>query len=139
MIKLGSDHVEIEKKLVQIKNELPGLASADSKASLALRLRSSKAILALWAPHIQIEETSFNAAAIAGAMTFDEQLQLSEGDRKTSHRIMSVRLSSRFLLCCSTWNKRTGLLWLQGCQRKWLRCSFRENGKRNGLQCCRSF
>ena len=31
----------------------------------------------MWAPHIQIEETSFKAAAIASAMTFDEQLQLS--------------------------------------------------------------
>ena len=75
--RLGSDHVVIEKKLVQIKNALPGLASADSKASLALAVEFLKGILAMWAPHIQIEETSFKAAAIASAMTFDEQLQLS--------------------------------------------------------------
>jgi hemerythrin-like domain-containing protein len=75
--KLGSDHVEIEKKLVQIKNTLPGLASADSQASLSLSVEILKGILSLWAPHIQIEETSFKAAAIVSAMTFDEQLQLS--------------------------------------------------------------
>jgi len=75
--KLGIDHVEIEKKLVQIKNTLPGLASADYKASLVLTVETLKAILSLWAAHIHIEETSFNAAAIAGAMSFDEQLQLS--------------------------------------------------------------
>ena len=75
--KLGSDHVEIEKRLIQIKNTLPGLASADSKASLAIAVEILKGILTIWAPHIQIEETSFKAAAIASAMTFDEQLQLS--------------------------------------------------------------
>ena len=75
--KLGSDHVEIEEKLVQIKNTLPGLDSADANASLALAVEILKGILPLWAAHIHIEETSFTAEAIASAMTFDEQLQLS--------------------------------------------------------------
>jgi hypothetical protein len=75
--RLGADHIEIEKKLIQIKNTLPGLASDGSKASLAHAVESLKGILTMWAPHIHIEETSFNAAAIASAMTFDEQLQLS--------------------------------------------------------------
>ena len=75
--KLGSDHVEIEKKLVQIKNALPGLASADFAPSLAAAIEILKGILSVWVPHIQIEETSFKSAAIESAMTFDEQLQLS--------------------------------------------------------------
>ena len=75
--KLGSDHVEIEKKLVEIKNTLPGLASADPAPSLAIAVEILKGILLVWAPHIQIEEASFKAAAIIGTMTFDEQLQLS--------------------------------------------------------------
>ena len=75
--KLGSDHVEIEKNLVQIKNALPGLAGTDSKVSLVLIVEILKGILAIWAPHIQIEESSFKAEDITKTMTFDEQLQLS--------------------------------------------------------------
>jgi hemerythrin-like domain-containing protein len=82
--KLGSDHIEIEKKLVQVKNTLPGIESADFASPLAIAVEILKEILAMWRSHIQIEETSFKAAAIASAMTFDEQLHLSEKISKFS-------------------------------------------------------
>ena len=75
--RLSAEHVTIEKGLDQIKTTLPELAGTNYAPALVKTVDSIKGILAVWTPHIEIEETAFSAEAIAGAMTPEEQAQIS--------------------------------------------------------------
>jgi hypothetical protein len=75
--RLSADHVTIEAPLDRIKSTLPDLAGANQAAALIKAVDGLKNIYALWTPHIDIEQTTFSAAALARVMTPDEQAQLS--------------------------------------------------------------
>ena len=82
--RLSADHVTIETGLDLIKTTLPELAGTNYAAALVKAVDSLKGILAVWTPHIEIEQTAFSEAAIAGAMTPEEQAQLSMAFAKHS-------------------------------------------------------
>lgn len=75
--RLSADHVTIETALDRIKSTLPDLAGANPAAALLKAVDGLKNIYAIWTPHIDIEQTSFSAAALSRVMTLDEQAQLS--------------------------------------------------------------
>lgn len=74
---LAADHAKIETALNLVKSTLPELGADAPAAALGNAVENLKRILSIWTPHIEIEQTAFSAAAIAGAMTLEEQAQLS--------------------------------------------------------------
>jgi len=82
--RLSADHVTIETALDLVKSTLPELTGANPATTLAKAVDGLKSILAVWTPHIEIEQTAFSAAAIAGVMTPDEQATVSVATAKHS-------------------------------------------------------
>lgn len=82
--KLGADHAMIEKNLDMVKSKLSELAGVNPTAALVKAVDGLKSILVVWTPHIEIEQTAFSQAAIAGAMTPAEQAQVSTAIGKHS-------------------------------------------------------
>jgi hypothetical protein len=75
--RLGADHITIETALDLVKSTLPELAGANPAAALVKAIAGLKSILAVWTPHIDIEQTAFSSTAIAGVMTPAEQAQVA--------------------------------------------------------------
>jgi hemerythrin-like domain-containing protein len=75
--RLGADHITIETALNLMKSALPELAGANSAAAWVKVVDGLKSILAVWNPHIEVEQNAFSSTAIAGVMTPAEQAQLS--------------------------------------------------------------
>ncbi len=75
--RLSADHIAIEKALDLVKSILPELARANPEAALVKAVDGLKRIRAVWTPHIEIEQMAFSPTAIAEAMTFAEQAQVS--------------------------------------------------------------
>lgn len=82
--KLGADHATIEKTLEMVKSKLPELAEVNPAAALVKAVDGIKSILAVWTPHIEIEQTAFSSTAIAGTMTLVEQAQVATAIGKHS-------------------------------------------------------
>ena len=74
---LAADHVRIETALNKVKNALPQLGAEVPAAALVTVVDNLQQIIAVWTSHIEIEQTAFSATAIAGAMTVEEQAELS--------------------------------------------------------------
>jgi hypothetical protein len=81
---LGADHVSIETALNDVKSNLPGMAGNNPADSLVKVVDGLNRILAIWRPHIQIEQSAFSAKAIAGAMSPAEQAEISTAFAKHS-------------------------------------------------------
>ena len=75
--RLGADHISIETALGLVKSTLPELAGVNPANALAKAVDGLKSILAVWMPHIEIEQAVFSSTAIAGVMTPAEQAQVS--------------------------------------------------------------
>ena len=82
--RLGADHVSIETALNQVKSALPALTGINPAAALVKAVDGLDQILAVWRPHIQIEQSAFSAKAIAGAMSPEEQAEISTSFGKHS-------------------------------------------------------
>lgn len=74
---LAADHVRIESALNLVKSALPELGAEAPAAALVKAVEGLQLILTVWAPHILIEQTAFSSTAIAGALTLEEQAELS--------------------------------------------------------------
>jgi hypothetical protein len=75
--RLGADHITIETALGLVKSTLPELVGANPAAALVKAVDGIKSILAVWSPHIEVEQTAFSSTAIAGVMTPAEQAQVA--------------------------------------------------------------
>jgi hypothetical protein len=75
--RLGTNHMEIEMALDLVRNSLPGMAGPDPLAGFGVVVESFRRVLAIWKPHIAIEEASFSDEAIAALMNPAEQAQLN--------------------------------------------------------------
>lgn len=81
---LGADHILIETALNDVKRNLPGLTGNNPASSLFKVVDGLNRILAVWRPHIQIEQSAFSAKAIAGATSPAEQAEISTAFAKHS-------------------------------------------------------
>ncbi len=75
--RLAKDHKKIEALLDQLGESVIQISGGNPAAGLGGVLGSLRKILAIWPSHIGIEESSFGSKPIAGAMTPEEQANLS--------------------------------------------------------------
>ena len=75
--RLTADHKKIEAALGSVMNTLPEAAGTNSTAGLGIVVDGLRKVLAVWTPHIKIEETSFAPTAIAEVMSPNEQAEVS--------------------------------------------------------------
>ena len=75
--RLSAHHKEIEMAVDRVKNSLPALAGAAPLDGLGVVVDTFRRVLAIWRPHIEIEETYFSDQAVAGSMSPAEQADLN--------------------------------------------------------------
>lgn len=75
--RLAADHKKIEAALGSVMNTLPDVAGANPVAGLGIVVDGLGRVLAVWTPHIVVEEKSFAPTSIAEVMSPDEQAEVS--------------------------------------------------------------
>jgi hypothetical protein len=85
--RLAADHLTIAAEIGLLKNLLPELAGVSPAAALVRVVENLNRILTVWKPHIQIEQTSFSAKALAGVMSPAEQAQVAVALAKHSQEL----------------------------------------------------
>jgi hypothetical protein len=75
--RLAADHKKIEAALTSMNAAFSSVPEANPVDGLGGVVNSLRKILAIWPSHIGVEESSFGASAIEGAMTPVEQAEVS--------------------------------------------------------------